>query len=336
MSTSMLATAPIGLLPVLIFLVALLYLDSYKMVELHVVVSVILAGGLVAFASLYINGWVLDGLGWERVTYSRYAAPLVEEGLKALIVVMLIRFNRIGFLVDAAILGFAAGAGFAVVENYYYLQEGNTANLGVWIVRGFGTAVMHGGATSLFAIISQRLTERSLKINPAWFLPGFALAVLLHSIWNHFFFSPVLSTMGALLVLPPLLFVVYRESAISMHDWLQVDFDEDAELLEELTSGEFTESRIGQYLLELRSSYKGTVIADMLCYLRLYTELALRAKGMLMAREGGLDVPVGERTREKFQELKYLEKSIGKTGCLAIRPYLHMTRKDLWQIYLVD
>jgi RsiW-degrading membrane proteinase PrsW (M82 family) len=336
MSTSMLVTALIGLLPVLIFLVALLYLDSYKMVELHVVVVVIIAGGLSAYAALYLNGWIMGGLDWEKDIYSWYAAPLVEEALKALIVIVLIQFNRIGFLVDAAILGFAAGAGFAVVENYHYWQQGITTNPGVWIVRGFGTAVMHGGATALFAIISQRLTERSLKFNPAWLLPGFILAVVLHSIWNHFFFNPVLSTIGTLLVLPPLLMVVYRKSARSMHDWLEVDFDEDAELLEELTSGEFTESRIGKYLLELRGSYKGTVIADMLCYLRLYTELALRAKGMLLAREGGLDVPIGERTEEKFQELKYLEKSIGKTGCLAMKPYLHMTRKDLWQIYLVD
>lgn len=332
----MITTALIGLLPVLIFLVALLYLDSYKMVEIHVVLVVILAGGMVALSCLPISGWILDLTGWEKAFYSKYAAPLVEESLKALIVVVLIRFNRIGFLVDAAILGFAAGAGFAVVENYFYWQDGNTTNMGVWIVRGFGTAVMHGGVTSLFAIISQRLTERSLKFNPAWLLPGFALAVVLHSIWNHFFFNPVMSTIGTLLILPPLLMVVYRKSARSMHDWLEIDFDEDAELLEELTSGEFTESRIGKYLLELRGTYKGTVIADMLCYLRLYTELALRAKGMLMAREGGLDAPVGERTKEKFQELKYLEKSIGKTGCLAMKPYLHMTRKDLWQLYLVD
>ena len=51
---------------------------------------------------------------------------------------------------------------------------------------------------------------------------------------------------------------------------------------------------------------------DMLCYLRVYTELALRAKGVLMMRENGLDTPVGERTREKFEEMRYLEKSIGK------------------------
>jgi hypothetical protein len=53
-------------------------------------------------------------------------------------------------------------------------------------------------------------------------------------------------------------------------------------------------------------------------------------------RENGLDAPVGERTQEKFTEMQYLEGSIGKTGVLAMRPFLHMTRKDLWQLYVLD
>lgn len=81
---------------------------------------------------------------------------------------------------------------------------------------------------------------------------------------------------------------------------------------------------------------RGPVVVDMLCYLRLYTELALRAKGALMMRENGLDTPVGERTRAKFEEMRYLETSIGKTGCLAMRPFLQMTRKDLWQLYVLE
>ena len=121
-----------------------------------------------------------------------------------------------------------------------------------------------------------------------------------------------------------------------MHEWLEVDFDEDALFLEQINSGEFTESKIGRFLQDLKQKFSGTVVVDMLCYLRLYTELALRAKGLLMMRENGLDTPVGERTRAKFEEMRYLEKSIGKTGCLAMSPFLQMTRKDLWQLYVLE
>jgi len=256
----------------------------------------------------------------------------VEESLKALVMVFLFRSSRIGFLVDAAIMGFAVGAGFALLENFYYLQTHSSANMGVWIVRGFGTAIMHGGATAIFGVMSQTLTERSMKINPAYYLPGLLTASFIHSIFNHFLVSPIIETMAVLLVLPPLLYYVFRRSASSMHDWLEIDLDADMDLIGMINSGEFSRSKIGQFLDDLRTRFDGPIVVDMLCYLRIYTELAIRAKGMLLMRENGLEVPVGERTRANFEELHYLEKSIGKTGCLVMKPFLQMERKDLWQM----
>lgn len=332
----MLIRAPVGLLPVLIFLVVLVWMDSYKLVRLKTVLAVIAVGGLTALAAMYVNGWLISALGVELKPYSRYVAPLVEEVLKALVIVYLFRSSRIGFLVDAAIMGFAVGAGFALVENFYYLQAYGSANMAVWVVRGFGTAIMHGGVAAMFAIISQTLTERQMKINPLYYLPGLAVSVFLHSVFNHFLVSPVLQAVGTLVVLPPLLHLVFQRSAVALHEWLEIDFDADAKLIAMITSGEVSDSKIGRFLDDLRSKFEGPVVVDMLCYLRIYTELAIRAKAALMARENGLELPVGERTREKFEELHFLEKSIGKTGCLAMKPFLLMERKDLWQMQVID
>jgi len=336
MLMDLLTKAPVGLLPVLIFLLVLLYMDSYKLVNLRTVLWVILAGSLLPVAGYWLNGFAIGQLGWDVPTYSRYVAPVIEEGLKASVMIFLFRTNRIGFLVDSAILGFAVGAGFGVVENFYYLYMASDAHIAVWVVRGFGTAIMHGGVMALFGVLAQTLTERSMKINPLLYLPGFIVAITIHSIFNHFPGTPILTTIGTLVVLPPILLYVFQKSARSMHEWLEVDFDEDAMLLEQINSGEFTESKIGRFLEDLKQKFPGTVVVDMLCYLRLYTELALRAKGVLMMRENGLDTPVGERTKAKFEEMHYLEKSIGKTGLLAMRPFLQMTRKDLWQLYVLE
>jgi RsiW-degrading membrane proteinase PrsW (M82 family) len=311
-------------LPVLLFLGALVWLDSYKLVRLRAVLAVIAAGCLTAWAAMYLNGWLIGALGMELKTYSRYVAPLAEEVLKALVIVYLFNSNRIGFLVDAAIMGFAVGAGFALVENFYYLQHQGAANLGVWVVRGFGTAIMHGGVAAMFAIMSQTLTERQMKINPVYYLPGLAVAAFLHSVFNHFLVAPVLQAVGTLLVLPPLLQLMFHRSARRLHQWMEVDFDQDALLIEMITSGAFSESKIGRFLDDLRTKFEGPVVVDMLCYLRIYTELAIRAKAVLMARENGLELPMDDRTREKFEELHYLEQSIGKTGCLAMKPFLMM------------
>lgn len=323
-------------MPVIIFLVVLVYMDSYKLVSLKTILWVIGLGALTAWSALYINGWIINALDMDLSNYSRYLAPLVEETLKALVIVYLFRSSRIGFLVDAAIMGFAVGAGFALVENFYYVQVHPEATMAVWVVRGFGTAIMHGGVTAIFAVMSQTLTERQMKINPLLYLPGFLTASILHSIFNHFLVSPILETLGTLLILPPVLGLIYHRSTRAMHQWLEIDFDADTELLGIITSGHFPESKIGMFLNDLKTKFEGPVVVDMLCYLRVYTELAIRAKGLLMLRENGIDIPVGERTHEKFEELHYLEKSIGKTGLLAMKPFLHYERKDLWQIHVLE
>lgn len=335
MNFELLAKAPVGLLPVLIFLIVLVYMDSYKLVSLKSVLWVIFLGGLSALASLYVNGWMIQALDLTLRPYSLYAAPLIEETLKALVIVYLLRNSKIGFLVDSAIMGFAVGAGFALVENFYYLQHHADASMAVWIVRGFGTAIMHGGVTAIFGIMSQALTERSMKINPVYYLPGLLLASFIHSVFNHFLVAPIFQSMGVLLVLPPLLYLVFRKSAQALHEWLQIDFDADTDLIEVINSGNFPESKVGLFLNDLKTKFDGPVVVDMLCYLRIYTELAIRAKGLLMMRENGFEVPAGERTIAKFEELRYLEESIGKTGCLAMKPFLQIERKDLWQMHVL-
>ena len=49
-----------------------------------------------------------------------------------------------------------------------------------------------------------------------------------------------------------------------------------------MSSGDFTRSNVGLYLQSLRHSFSATIVADILCYLRLHMELSLRAKGILM------------------------------------------------------
>ena len=81
-------------------------------------------------------------------------SPWLEESLKAALIVYLIRTRRVGMLVDAAIYGFAVGTGFALFENLYYLMMRPETHPAVQVIRGFGTAIMHGGATAVFAIVA--------------------------------------------------------------------------------------------------------------------------------------------------------------------------------------
>ena len=336
MSGNLLAHAFLGLLPASCFLAALVYLDSYKLVSIRWVLGIIALGGAAAGLSYLIHSNLLDILNIQLTSYTRYVSPVIEEFLKATIIVMLIRHNRIGFLVDAAIFGFAVGAGFAMIENLYFLQILPDSHIAVWIVRGFGTAIMHGGATAIFAVASHALLGQKSSLGPIVLLPGFFVAIITHSIFNHFFFTPVLNTIGVLIVLPMLLSVVFIQSEKSVVDWLDIGFDADTELLQLINSGEFSTSKVGMYLHSLKEKFRGEVVADLLCYLRLHVELSIRAKGLLMMRESGFENKTGEETRAKLEEMKYLEGSIGATGKLAIKPFLQMSRKDLWQFYMLS
>jgi len=325
----------VGLAPVTTFLAALVLLDSYKLVKLRAVVLAVACGMAAAGIAYVVNGSILARTAVSFDAYTRYAAPLLEELLKAAVIVAFIRTHRIGFLVDAAIFGFGVGAGFAMVENLVYVEQFPGALMGTWMVRGFGTAIMHGGATAIFAVAGLAMLERRGRATVQAFLPGYAIAVVLHSAYNHFFFSPRLSTFGVTLVVPVLLFLVFERSERAVGRWLGTGFDADTEMLELINSGRLSGSPVGRYLHTLKDKFQGPVVADILCYVRVYTELALRAKGLLMMRENGFNPPVDEATREKFAELRYLEASIGRTGLLAIQPMLHMSHKELWQLYML-
>ena len=328
--------ALLGLLPVCCFLAALVYLDSYKLVPLKWVIGTIVLGCATGVASYPLN---MIGLQWFDVdftVYTRYVAPLIEEALKALVIWALMRENRIGFLVDAAILGFAVGAGFAIFENMYYLTILPDLKLGTWIVRGFGTAIMHGGATAIFAVIAHTMLEQYPTKGWAAMLPGLLIAAITHSVFNHFFFTPIVNTALVLGILPLLFTLIFDRSDKALSDWLGAGFDADTELLELINSGELSTSKVGLYLQSLREKFEGPIVADLLCYLRLHTELSIRAKGLLMMRESGFVNKAGEQTRAKLEEMKYLEKSIGATGKLAIKPFLRMSQKDLWQFYMLS
>lgn len=333
MSFTSLLSPLLCLLPVLCFLTALFYLDSYKLVPPGAVVAVMGGGMVAAVLSYFANRSLLGWTALDHGLYTRYVSPLLEEGLKGAIVVWLIRRHRVGFLVDAAILGFAIGCGFALIENLYVLWHVPDAGLPTWIVRGFGTAVMHGGATAIVAVIGLAVTERDERRGLLAALPGFVAAVTLHSAFNHLSAAPKIATLAVLVAVPLLLLLAFHHGERALGDWLGNGFDADAEMLALIHSGQLSSSPIGHYLADLRTRFRGPVVADLLCYLGLFTELTMRAKGLLMMRENGFEPTLDDATRAKFDELHYLEHSIGRTGMLALQPLLPMRRKALSQIY---
>jgi RsiW-degrading membrane proteinase PrsW (M82 family) len=336
MSAGLLAHASLALLPVLLFLAGLVQLDGYKLVRMRMMLVLVAAGAVAAGASYLINNAVYPHFPGDFREYSRYVSPWIEETTKAALLVFLIRTRRVGLPVDAAIAGFAIGTGFALVENLYYLGSSPDTALPVQVIRGFGTAIMHGGTAAVLAMISNMLYERRPSGGLYLLLPGFLAAVALHTGFNYLLVRPALATLATLLILPFVIYLVFDHSEQVLRRWIEVDMESDVNLLESISAGKFLGSSSGRYLQALRDRFNGEELVDMLCYLRVHGELAVRAKGILLLRESGLpDPPMDTQTRDRLTELAQLERTIGNAGILALRPLMMATGKEIWQLRLL-
>ena len=204
------------------------------------------------------------------------------------------------------------------------------------VIRGFGTAIMHGGTAAILAMITNTLYERRPGGGLHLLLPGLLAAVALHTGYNYLLVRPALATLATLLVLPFVIYLVFDHSERILRKWIEVDLDSDVKRLEAISTGRFLDSPSGRYLRALRDRFKGEQLADMLCYLRVHGELAVRAKGVLLLREAGMpDLPIDTETGARLAELGQLERAIGKTGMLALRPLMMATGKEIWQLTLL-
>ncbi len=250
--------ALLALAPVIVCLIIFEAVDAFKLVSLGEILALVAGGAALAAAGYFANGGVLDAFPMRFGDYTRYGSPVVEETLKGLLIVGLFAFNRVGYLIDAAIAGFAVGSGFALTENLFYLHEFVGASGGVWLVRGFGTAIMHGGASAIFSASALALFAPRLRVsadrfrfNPLLFLPGLAGAILMHGAFNHFHDAALEAMAIVVLAVPLGLFVIFSYGDTYAHRWLAEDRETHEKLLNDLRSGAFAASPAGQALQAL-------------------------------------------------------------------------------------
>ncbi len=183
------------LLP-LLFLYIIYALDLYASGRFRVV-ALCFFWGLIAFAlALGINTAIKRTIleGPLRMDGSRsftltviLIAPIVEEILKSLILVYLARRPDFAYFVDGAIYGFAAGIGFSVLENLWYMAQPQAADQGVMLVisRSFSTCLMHGSASALVGVSIGRFRYGHGGARLLSTVLGWGAAITLHSVFNR-------------------------------------------------------------------------------------------------------------------------------------------------------
>lgn len=327
--------ASLSILPVFCFLTFLLLMDSFNLVSVKKVVFTIFLGIFVAGAAYFINIYLQQTISLHSSDYSDFIAPIIEEILKSLPLFYLLKRNKIGFSLDASIIGFSIGAGFSLVENIYYSFIITDSNVLIWIIRGFGTAIMHGGNTAIVFALFYFIKE----YKKSWYISyllGLVIPILIHSLFNQFLLNPIISTLLVLILIPSVLIAIFELNSIKIRKWIETEFDSDIALLKMINDGNFAESHIGRYIIGLKEKLSKEQVFDMIVFIRLYLELSVKAKANLMMKENGLDPIKDDAIEDKLKEFQFLRKSIGKTAFVLLSPIFKIKGKDIWKLNLLD
>jgi RsiW-degrading membrane proteinase PrsW (M82 family) len=328
----------IALIPVLLMAALFAWLDVFKLMSPWEMIACLLLGMVAALVAWPLSGQMLDTLPMGYSFYSRIVAPWIEEALKGIALSLLFFNNRIGFKLDAIICGFAIGAGFSVIENIFYLARFPELTTAVWLVRGLGTAVMHGATTAILAATAHELCERALRkeggkaFNPLMLLPGYLAASLIHLAFNQFPAHPMEVMIVTLVLAPIVLLGLMRFGEGETHRWLIEESEGHRQWLAQWRDGGFPSDASGQRIAALAARSSPSEAALIRDYCMLKAELVVTAEEELLDRDRKIDDADEEKLRAQIERLAQLRRDLGKAGFAALSQLLPFSRNDEWEL----
>ena len=328
----------VALIPVLLLLAIFNWLDAFKLLTLREIVVLLVLGAFGALLAWPVSGRLLDALPIGFSLYSRFVAPWIEEAIKGAVIITLFRLNRIGYKLDAVISGFAIGAGFSVVENIFYLTLYPTFGTGTWLVRGFGTAIMHGTTLAVFAAMAHEFAERDLReaadydFHLFWFIPGYGAAVALHTAFNQFANHPTTAMLGAVLFAPVVLIGILNFGTAEAQRWLAEESAAHHLQLDALRAGRWPPGAAGEKVAALAGRVDPQSAQRIRRYWEVQAWLVAEAEDVLI-EEAARNVAFDKsEVRAAIGELDELRKLLGRATFTALNSSLPFSRNDLWEV----
>ena len=329
----------LALVPVLILLGIFVWLDAFKLMSLKEILALLILGGIAAGFAWPVSGRLLDALPIGFSFYSRFVAPWIEEAIKAAAMILLFRLNRIGYKLDAVISGFAIGAGFSVIENIVYLLRLPDYGAGTWLVRGLGTAVMHGTTLAVLAAIAHELAERETRESAGdfdfhlwWFAPGYLVAVALHTAFNQFPDRPLLAMMGAAMFAPLALIAIFNFGTNEAQRWLAAEHDGHEQQYQALRAGRWPEVPAAPKIAALAERLGPETATRIRRYWELQAWLVAEAEETLIEEAAGDASFDADQIRAALAELAGLKQALGRSTFTALKALLPFSRNDYWEL----
>jgi len=174
----------------------------------RVPIGFLILGFITASIAAFLNTAIGDAYGYTSMELVRYVAPVVEETIKVLPIVLFFILRKPDFK-TALIAAAATGVGFATIENILYFMTNNVNNLGFVLTRGLSTGVMH----VMTLIIVTFVLYRVMRVNALRYIVVLisilAFATTFHGLYNLLVnsTSTIATTIG--FILPPAFAVIF-------------------------------------------------------------------------------------------------------------------------------
>ena len=315
--------------PLALFIILLLVMDSFKLTPWTTLLWCIVSG-----MAMFLLSWLVCRI--PAIGGGKLAVSAVEEIFKGLVLYALLRRHKVGLLADTSICGSAIGAGFGLLANVFYLTAHTGVNVAHTVLLGFEAAVMHIGCTSTLAMALIMVQEGkfgdSHRTKVIGTVATFAATILIHYVHALEPINPILLTSLLVVYFAVSKASLFRKNSKFVHNWMDESINNEISLLGALRRGEFTTTEAGRYVLSLKENFEPETFFDMYCYVQLYLELSIAAKSNLMLKGAGLPPARNEENRTRLEEIRALRKRIGPTGEIALSPIVKRNDVNRWAV----
>ena len=313
-------------------------LDLYRTGEFRLLLACF-GGGVLGFGLAFLvnRTLILNGV-ISNINVVRFSAPVAEEILKALILFLVVRSSRFTYFVDGALYGFAAGVGFAIVENIEYILGAPGAALGIAVTRVISTNLMHAAATAVIGVSFglarfERAPRRTLLV-----LAGFALAMALHMVFNNLVTrvsSPLVLLLCAVLIgMGGAGFVVWtiRRGLREEKGWIE----EKLGMADRVTTGEAAVvqrmDQLKALLAPLAKRFGAEKADQMEQLLLLQARLGILRKTIeKLSSDERMRKNVEAQADEVYQQMEALRRALGPYVMLYLRNIFPENASPVWQ-----
>ncbi len=317
----------------LAFLYGVKALDFYQTGSLRFIAMSAVWGALAYMLAGRINTALVDRGGVPPDTLVRFIAPVVEEVLKGLILLYLIRHADFKYFLDGAIYGFAIGIGFAIFENFEYVMGHQSTAVQLAVSRVFSTNLIHATGSALIGIaLGLARFDRSAFRRGLYLLAGLTLAIGIHTGFNNMVNAGValLFAFAAGMGGAAIIYAATRRGLSDEKAWVH----EEIGLTEGVTTGEASAvrqlSEVDQILAPLVERFGAAKAAQIEKLLFMQAQLAIQRKMLEKMQDPKMKAAIQAQITELDLKMNASRKLVGAWCMLYLRNIFPDNDVQLW------